>query len=525
MRYRILSAILAGLAFAALQAAPAFCAMAPTAEVALTAEVSAGAAEMMTGEALVDAVKPSATVETPLKNSMAEAGANEDIAKLVARIKSGNKLAEETLPNGIRVVFKQNTASEMIVVRLTTRAGSAFETPADNGISTLMFELLKKGNAKMSAEQIARSIEMTGASFGSEVSKLEGALELVSTLKSFDKNFDVFAECVSTPTFPQAEVEKEKQFLMAAIKANNDKVSEACSRLFYLTLFAGHPYALHQYGTVESVGRLTRNAVAAWHKTIFTPDNMTFVVVGNTDFETVKQAIIKRFGAMKPSAKKAAVFEEFEKKVAAGVSAPETPKEAHELKDKAQCYIFMGFLAPGVESQDYGALKMITTVLGSGMSSRLFHNLRDKESLAYEITSYYQTLRGNSALVLLMGTRKENYEKALESLRREVENMRNEQISDEEYTRVKNKLVGNYAISRNTMQQQAQFISTWIALGLGASFEDKYLESVLAPTRADIQNAARKYLDPHKMTLAVIYPSEKKAGAPAAEKGGKKKKQ
>jgi len=528
MKTKIMKILISAFFIALYAASQAFCAMAPTTEVALTGEVKVKTEELLTREVLVDMVKPVATAEVPLKNSIGEASANEDIAKLVARIKSGNKLQEENLPNGIHIVFKQNTASDMIVVRLVSRAGSAFETPAENGISTLMFELLKKGNAKMSAEQIAKSIEMTGATFGAEVSKLEGSLELVSTLKSFEKNFDVFSECVNTPTFPQAEVEKEKQFLMAAIKANNDKISEACSKLFYLTMFAGHPYALHQAGTIESVAKITRNQVVNWHKTIFTPDNMTFVVVGNTDYETVKQAISKRFGAIKPAQKPAFVFAEFDKRVAAGAKPPESPKEVRELKDKAQCYIFMGFMTPGVESPDYGALKMITTIMGSGMSSRLFHNLRDKESLAYEITSYYQTLRGNSALVLLMGTRKENFEKAIASLKREVENMQKEMVSEEEYMRVKNKLVGNYAISRNTMQQQAQFIGTWVALGLGASFEDKYLENVLAPTRADIQKAAQKYFDLNKLTLAVIYPSEKKAEDPKGEtnpaKGKKNKK-
>ncbi len=467
--------------------------------------------------------------QAPAAAQASQQSSPDEINKLVASIKENNIIEEEVLANGIKIIFKKNTSSDIIVMRLVTKAGSVFESEAKNGISSLLFDLAKKGNAKMNAEQIARGIEQTGASIGSEVYKNEGTFTLLSTLKSFEKNFDIFSECILSPTFPKEEVEKEKQFLMAGLKMENDKMDAACAKLFYKTMFAGHPYALHHLGTLESVPNITRDDIVAWYKTIFVPENMTFVVVGNTDMKFVRETLSKSFGGLKKSEKTSPIFEETAKKIAAGYPAITSPREAREVKDKAQCFIYMGFLTEGVESKDYGSLKMLATVLGSGMSSRLFSILRDKESLAYQVTAYYQTIRGNSALIMLMGTQKEKYDQAVRGFKREIDRFRTELITEEEYARAKNKLVGSYALQRNTMMDQVKFLATWESLGLGAKFENQYLESVLAPTREDIQKAAQKYFDPNKCVMAVMYPSDKmdktpaKPGAkPASKKEGKK---
>ena len=502
-------------------AAPHFEAPEPPAAPAAAEPAPTPAAAPAPAPAEVPAPAPAAAPaeqSAPAPAQASPAPSDDAIKSLVEQIKNSGKITEEKLGNGIKLIYRKNTSSDMVVLKLAVKAGSVYETEKNNGISCLLFELLRKGNAKMKADEISKTIEQTGAIFKTDVSKNLGTVTLVSTTKSFEKNFDVVAECVISSNFPQAEVEKEKQFLVGALKAENDKMDAACAKLFYKTMFAGHPYALHHYGSVESVPRITKNDIAKWHKTVFVPENMTVVVVGNVEYDFAKQAVEKRFGAMKPAPGAMKVFEEVNKKIAEGVKPFEAPREAKEFKDKSQAFIYYGFVTEGVESKDYGALKMLSTVLGSGMSSRLFHNLRDKESLAYQVTAYYQTLRGNSALIALIGTQPQKYEQAVIGLKREIEVFKNELISEEEYARAKNKLVGNYALQRNTMEDQAEFLGLWEGLGLGAKFEDEYLQNVLAPTREDIQNVAKKYFDQNKFVLSVIYPEskEKKAeGAPA----------
>lgn len=454
----------------------------------------------------------------PAEPAVSAPPSDDAIKALVEQIRTGGKITEEKLANGIKIIYRKNTSSDMAVLKIAVKAGSVYETEKNNGVSCLLFDLIRKGNAKMNAEEIARKIEQTGAIFKTDVTKNLGTVTLVSTTKSFEKNLDIVAECILSSNFPQAEVEKEKQFLVGSLKAENDKMDAACAKLFYKTMFAGHPYALHHYGSVESVPKITREDLVKWHKTVFTPENMTVVVVGNVEFDFAKSAVEKRFGAMKTAPGAMAAFEEANKKIAEGLKPFDAPRESKEFKDKAQAFIYYGFVTEGVESKDYGALKMLATVLGSGMSSRLFHNLRDRESLAYQVTAYYQTLRGNSALIALMGTQPEKYDQAVAGLKRELEAFKTELISEEEYARAKNKLVGNYALQRNTMEDQAEFLGLWEGLGLGAKFEDEYLQSVLAPTREDIRAVARKYFDQNRFVLSVIYPdagAKKAEGAPA----------
>ncbi len=474
----------------------------------------AGEIKPASGEKTVEASPASETNTAPAANAPAPSS-DEAIKTLIEQIKSGSAITEEKLNNGIKIIYRKNTSADMVVLKLITKAGSTYETEKNNGITCLLFDMIKKGNVKMKAEVIARNIEQTGAIFKTDVTKTLGTLTLVSTRNTFEKNFDIITDCILTSNFPQTEVEKEKQFLIGALKAENDKMDAACSKLLYKTMFAGHPYALHHYGSVESVSKITRAELVKLHKTIFVPENMTFVVIGNIDYDYAKQAIEKRFGGMKPVPQALKYFESADKKIAEGVKLFTAPREAKEYKDKSQAFIYYGFLTEGVESADYGALKMLVTVLGSGMSSRLFHNLRDKESLAYQVSAYYQTLRGNSAVIALMGTQPQKYEQAVTGLKREIEAFKNELITEEEYDRARNKLVGTYALQRNTMEDQAEFLGLWEGLGLGAKFEDEYLQNVLAPGREDVQRVARKYFDSNKFVLSVIHPEakDKKDGA------------
>gem|GEM_PF-6851409 len=113
---------------------------------------------------------------------------------------------------------------------------------------------------------------------------------------------------------------------------------------------------------------------------------------------------------------------------------------------------------------------------------------------------------------------------AVAGLKREMDRFKTELITEEEYIRAKNKLVGTYALQRNTMEDQAEFISLWEGLGLGAKFEDQYLQNVLAPTREDIRRVAQKYFDSNKFVLSVICPQPKPAGEASKKEAVKKAK-
>lgn len=438
------------------------------------------------------------------------AASSNEINDLVSFIKKENVIEEDTLSNGIKIVFKKNMHSDLVVYCLLLKAGSAFEPVEKNGISCLLVKLIKKGNAKMNAVKISDNIEKTGAVLSSEAKRNRVVFSLLSTLDSFEKNFDIYSECIISPSFTKEEVDKEKKFLAASLKIENDEIGIVCSKLFYKTIFAGHPYEKPSRGSLETIPNIKRDDILKWYKTIFIPENMTFVVVGNTDMKTVKAVIEKRFGNMAKNTKQSKIFEDATKKIAIPIASAISPREVREFKDKAaQCFICMGFITEGVESKDYGALMMLNTILGSGMSSRLFSILRNKESLAYQINSSFQALSGNSALIMVMRCQESKYEKAIKGLKREIDRFRTEPVTQEEYNRARNKLVGTYAINRDTLIEQAIALINWESLGLGAKFENQYLEKVLAPDRQELQKVAQKYFDPAKYTLAVIRPPKK----------------
>jgi predicted Zn-dependent peptidase len=177
-----------------------------------------------------------------------------------------------------------------------------------------------------------------------------------------------------------------------------------------------------------------------------------------------------------------------------------TPQETQ------QSIVMLGYLASAVQDSEYAALKLLNTYLGNGLSSRLFVELREKRGLAYDVSAFYPTRQSTSTFIVYMGTAPENTETALIGLHTEVERLCSELLSPDELQAAKNKLLGQYALGKQTNAQLAQIYGWYETLGLGIEFDTHFQQDVTNVTPQMAQEVARRYfIEPY---LSLVGPAE-----------------
>jgi predicted Zn-dependent peptidase len=169
------------------------------------------------------------------------------------------------------------------------------------------------------------------------------------------------------------------------------------------------------------------------------------------------------------------------------------PQQAVALQDTQQAIVMLGHLAASVQENDYMALKLLNTYLGNGLSSRLFVELREKRGLAYEVSAFYPTRLDLSQFVVYMGTSPENAAIARDGLQQEVERLCTTPLTPDELQASKNKLLGQYALGKQTNAQIAQTFGWYETLGLGIEFDLEFQEAIAAVTAEAAQSVAQRY--------------------------------
>jgi len=186
----------------------------------------------------------------------------------------------------------------------------------------------------------------------------------------------------------------------------------------------------------------------------------------------------------------------------------EETKEVSQEKELQAAWMIIGYPAPSVDSDDYPILKLINTILGGGMSSRFFVELRDKRGLAYDTSSFFPSREGPSHFVGYIITSPENVEQAKEGMLEEIERLKTELVSDEELEKAKKYLIGSFALAHQRNKDQAWYLGWYETMGAGYEFDAKYPEQIETVTKEDIMEVANKYFTEAHI-VSILMPTEK----------------
>lgn len=386
------------------------------------------------------------------------------------------------LNNGIVVLVVENNVVDLVSAKFFVRYGAQVETPTQAGLVHLVSSVITKGTANFSAQEIAEQVESLGASLSAEANSDYLLLSLKAIASDFPSLFKLGAEILRCPSFPPSEIELERHLTIQAIKSQQERPFALGYDRLQALLFGEHPYGLPLLGLSHTVAQLEQGDLQAYHQQYVQPQNLVVSMAGKISHEQAMQLVTEVLGDWQTNNTCCPPINQ---------PPPHTPTRERISQNNQQAIIMLGYPAVSAYSADYPAMRLIATYLGSGLSSRLFVELREKRGLAYEVSAFYPTRQLTSLLVAYMGTATGNMETALAGLQAECDRLAQQPLTAEELQLAKSKLLGQYALGKQTNSQLAQTYGLYECLGLGADFDQRFVEQVSAVTVESLQEVAQ----------------------------------
>ena len=394
----------------------------------------------------------------------------------------------EVLPNGAVLLVAERPAIPIVVVRVGL-PGGAVHDPADAlGVASLTAELLTRGTARRSGPELDRAIEFVGGSLEAGAGSDGAAVTLSVLKKDLALGLDLLAEVLRQPTFPADELARKVTDIQGALRRSEQEPETVAARELGRMIFPGHPYGRPASGTIESVGKLTREQVTAFYQRHYRPDGANIVVVGDVTVGEIRRELLQRLaGWTAPPAPVAAV-----PKPPLGAGA----EERKIVRDLTQTTVLLGRPAIKQDDPDYFPLAVATYILGGGSASRLYTRVREDRGLAYSVYSSLLPARYGASYLVSLQTRTDGVGEAVRLTREEMARLGREPVAPRELTLAKSYLIGSFPLRLDTSGKLARFLGAVEESGLGLDYPERYKERIGRVTAGDVQRVAAKYLDP-----------------------------
>lgn len=417
--------------------------------------------------------------------------------RLLAASAEASGVTRHVLPNGVRLLVREDGTAGVVAVSLQVRAGSRFETPQSAGLTNFLHRAMLRGTTRHDATQLAEAAERIGGNLEASGEVDYAEVRGTALARHWEALLGLVAEVALTPTLPAEEVEKERRLILGQLKTRADNPFQLSIDTLLRDLYGPHPYALPSLGRRETVAHFTREGLLAHHRSVYRPDRLVLAVSGRVDAAVVRRAAERLLGRLPPQGPPPSDL----------APAPVSKAERTLVGKRAQqAHILMGYVGPGLAEADHAAVKVLAAVLGGGMSGRLFVELRDRQGLAYSLGVLNPNRAGPAFLVAYLGTARENVAAAEAGMLREFERIRNEGVPDDQLARAKAYVLGGLAMDRRTNARHAWYLAFFELAGAGWDFPERYASAVGAVTAAEVQAAARRYLT--RPTTVVLQPPE-----------------
>lgn len=366
------------------------------------------------------------------------------------------------------------------------------------GVYTILNRLFMQGTKNRTSEELAQELEENAIELYSEMKHDFIRFKLLCLNEDFNLALEILEDVIKNSHFETFDKEVIK--LKGEIIAELDSPKTKALDNYYKTLYANHFYGNTYTKILEDIDSIKRVDVVDSYTQILKTSKKNICVVGDIDSEITKNLLEKHFGNLIN-----------EPKEAEGLIKPLLEKDkvvTIEKEDANQAQIIQGWIFPSILSADYPAISLLNTILGSsGLSSRLFLELREKQGLAYTVRSSYETYKLGASFSVYIGSEPKNIKTCLEGFKKEIEKIKNEIISEEELEDAKNNIIGKRQFFTETNILQASLIGLYESEGLGYDYEEKLIQNIQAVTKEKLQEVAQKYFNTPKV-LSILAPKE-----------------
>jgi zinc protease len=401
------------------------------------------------------------------------------------------------LANGLTVLVAERPGLPVVTLHLLVDAGSLLDPPERAGLAHLTADLLTHGTPSRSAIEVSEAIEFVGGSLAGTASTDYATLTLSVLTKDLDLGLDLFADVLVRPNFPEAEFRRRVAEVEGAIRKKEDDPFQVAHEAFNALLFGAHPYGRPEEGTPETIRRITRADVVAFHAAYYRPHRAILAVAGDVTASGILPKVERALAEWRTGPHWPPPLEP---------ARPLTGRAVRRIdRDVAQATIVWGHGGVSRDNPDYYALAVMNQILGAGgSSSRLYANIREERGWAYDVHSELLAQRHPGSFLVSLQTRPETAAPAIREIEREIRRMRDELVPETELADAKTHLTGSFPMRLETTGQLAHLLTAVEFFGLGLDYPERYPRLIGAVTREEVQRVARQYLDPDRYVLVVL---------------------
>lgn len=402
------------------------------------------------------------------------------------KISENNGTVKYKVDNGSTLLINQNKNNDIIAMSIIAKGGEFLEKIPGEG--TLAASVMLKGTKKYSAQELAQILDENGIIIEPSCSEDFFSINVQTTTTQIEKTMEILDEIINNSTFDEYEIEKKRTEILNKIKQRRDVPMNIALENFKTIIFENSVYSHSNKILEKTLPTVQKNDIVNYYNKILDSKNVIISINGNVDSDKM----IADFGRILKNKNNPAV--NYNNYHVTKVTAPKSVSQ--NIKDLQTAWLFLGWQTTGVQNKkDFVTLKVMNTILGSGMSSRLFRNLREQDGLAYQLGSSYSPKMLGGTFMSYIGTNPETLNYSRKKILAEIERFKMEFVSDTELMDAKDRLKGSFVIAMETNSEKATNIGLFETYGFGYDFLNEYVRMIDEVTASDIISVANKYFN------------------------------
>ncbi|HUQ90077.1 MAG TPA: pitrilysin family protein [Bryobacteraceae bacterium] len=412
----------------------------------------------------------------------------------MSTVHSTDNVRSDTLPNGITVITEQMTHVRSVSVGIWVTAGSRNETPQQNGISHFIEHMLFKGTQNRSAEDIARQVDSMGAHLDAFTSKELVCFNAKMLDDHLSQAFDVLSDLVLRPLFLDEDIEKEKGVVLEELKMEVDNPEYLVHDIFSSSIWKNHSLGRPILGTKETIQGFTPDMLRDYFRRMYAPGSTVITAAGNLSHDVFVKMVADQFGGLQP-------YEAIDPYVAPKAHAKLIFKNKRSLE---QVHLCLGVPCHPLPHTMRFPSYVLNTVLGGGISSRLFQNIREKRGLAYSVGSEQFLYRDSGLFSIYAGTSLASVPELLRLVLVEFRDLKDNLVTDEELRRAKDNLKGSLMLGLESTGSRMSHLARQFIYFRRFSTMDEITEAIEKVQAEDLRTLANEYFQTEKIAMTVL---------------------
>src|SRR5271163_2788624 len=409
-------------------------------------------------------------------------------------VKETRSIRRQILPNGLTVITEQMAHIRSVAIGIWLKSGSRDEDSEWNGISHFIEHMVFKGTETRSAEDIARQVDSIGGNMDAFTAKECICFNIKVLDEHLPLAMDVLSDLVLHPVFDAGDIAKERGVILEEIKMDQDNPDYLVHEIFTQSFWKDHSLGMPILGTRETVKKFERPVVSRFYGHHFAPGNLIVSAAGNLDHKHFVELVVKHFEHVKPAKN--------------GLHSPQ-PKTFSRInlrnkKSLEQVQICIGVPSHPMAHERRYASYILNTLLGGGMSSRLFQNIRERQGLAYSIYSDLNPYRDTGCLSVYAGTSRESAGKVVQSIVSEFRKLKLENVPADELRRSKDQLKGSLMLSlesstarMSSLARQEMYFDRFYSM-------DELIEKIESVTAEEVRELANEFFLTESIAVTVL---------------------